>query len=80
MTDNVHELKPRRKGPIWRFYLESEDDIRQIEGLTAAILVLATCDHGTGCDDAYHAIAVEIGEHIEAIKDRCPAPDEADDE
>jgi hypothetical protein len=79
MSGDVHELKPRRKGPIWRFYLESEDDIRQIQGLTAAILVLATCD-STDSNDAYHAIAVEIGEHIEAIKDRCPAPDEADDE
>jgi hypothetical protein len=68
MTGNIHELNPRQV-TARDFYLESENDLLQIERLAVAIQSLATVVGGAP-DEAHYGIAVEIEKRVKAIRDR----------
>jgi 2-methylisocitrate lyase-like PEP mutase family enzyme len=67
MTGDAQEPK-RQVETARHFYIESEDDIRQIEGLASAIQVIGA--HPDAGSDYVHAIGVEIEKRIKAIRER----------
>jgi 2-methylisocitrate lyase-like PEP mutase family enzyme len=68
MTGDAQEPKPCKVETARHFYIESEDDIRQIEGLASAIQVIGA--HPDAGSDYVHAIGVEIEKRIKAIRER----------